>query len=592
MRSVGTEPVHCGVGATVARGWRISPPKTLSGLASGMFLLLVAACGHPEQAAPSGPSAEPAAIAKAAGDEQHGPPGTLLPSSLEVVVTGPSGEPVQGADVSFTATGGTVVPARGPTDRDGRRSARLLLPDGEGPVEVTASTGTLPSVRFTAEAVRGKPNPYTYPLHISGRYLVDDDGRPVILIGDSPWSLVVQLDSAEVKTYLTTRVSQGVNAILFNGIEHLFADDAPRTAYGRPPFRDTLASGSADFTTLDDGYWSWVEWVVGQARDRGITCLIAPAYLGFHLGNQGWATEVAANGPKRMAAYGDSLGRRFGSYGNVVWVMGGDSGPAFSGTDVTAEVNALADGMASRMPDAIFSAHGSRYSSALDAYDQSWLDINSTYSDPDRGPSQLETDYGRTDGNGASPMPSIWIEGFYENEHGTTPAELRSQMYWSLLSGDAGSFYGNHPVWPFGAAAASGFGDSSAPPYDTWPHAMETDVARDLIEVRHLVDRQPMRLLVPDFGEDVVTGGRGSGATYAAAARASDGSLIIAYLPDRREVTVDMSAITTDTVATASWLDPRTGSETRIGRFPTEGHRGFMPPSDADWILVVEDLPD
>jgi hypothetical protein len=41
------------------------------------------------------------------------------------------------------------------------------------------------------------------PLKISdnGRYLVDQKGNPFLVVGDSPWSLIVQLDDRDRETY-------------------------------------------------------------------------------------------------------------------------------------------------------------------------------------------------------------------------------------------------------------------------------------------------------------------------------------------------------------------------------------------------------
>lgn len=553
--------------------------------------LLAYGCGDRRDGGVSGPSEAADVLAITDGDGQRGPAGTLLPTALEVTVRSRSGEPVTGAEVHFTASAGRVVPSRGGTDSLGRRSVRLTLPDRPGPVTVTASSDGVSDVRFRVEAVAAPPNPYEFPLGVSDRYLVDATGRSVILNGDAGWGIAVQLDSSEVRTYLDTRVEQGVNGILFRAIDHLFSDDPPANTFGDAPFSDTLPGGEEDVTSLDPAYWDYVEWIVSEARDRGMVCLVAPAYVGHELGEQGWAAAMEANGVSRLEAYGDSLGRRFSSYGNVIWVMGGDSEPTAGGRDVTAEVNAVARGVERFMPGALFTAHSGRGLSALDSYDQPWLDVNSTYSDTLDGPSHLERDYQRTDGFGEPAMPSIWIEGYYENEHSMSAVELRSQMYWSLLGGAAGHIYGADPVWSFDAPPASDFGDSSAPPYDTWRHALTTDVAWDLLHVRRLIDTRPFPLLVPDFEREVVTSGREEGSGYAAAARASDGSLILAYLPDRREVTVELGGITTDTVVDVSWVSPRTGDTTRVGMFPTDGAESFTPPSDTVWLLVVEDAP-
>ncbi len=96
-------------------------------------------------------------------------------------------------------------------------------------------------------------------------------------------------------------------------------------------------------------------------------------------------------------------------------------------------------------------------------------------------------------------------------------------------------------------------------------------------------------LLAPDHGHTVLTEGYGSGSNLAATARATDGSVIVAYMPSGRQVTVDMGKILDPKgQAKCSWYNPRTGAGTPIGTFPNSGRRSFAPPDANDWVLVVE----
>ncbi|MCX6642129.1 MAG: DUF4038 domain-containing protein [Candidatus Bathyarchaeota archaeon] len=44
-------------------------------------------------------------------------------------------------------------------------------------------------------------------------------------------------------------------------------------------------------------------------------------------------------------------------------------------------------------------------------------------------------------------MPYYLCEAAYENEHFSTPQELRSQSYQSVLCGSMGHIFGNCPIW-------------------------------------------------------------------------------------------------------------------------------------------------
>jgi hypothetical protein len=81
--------------------------------------------------------------------------------------------------------------------------------------------------------------------------------------------------------------------------------------------------------------------------------------------------------------------------------------------------------------------------------------------------------------------------------------------------------------------------------------------------------------------------------TCATAARTSDGSLVMAYLPTSRTITVDMSKLAS--MATARWYDPTNGAYVKIEGSPGANieSREFTPPGsnssgDGDWVLVLE----
>jgi hypothetical protein len=118
-----------------------------------------------------------------------------------------------------------------------------------------------------------------------------------------------------------------------------------------------------------------------------------------------------------------------------------------------------------------------------------------------------------------------------------------------------------------------------------------------MVRVRALFDSRPWYDLVPDREHIVVTAGLGEfrGLDYAAAARTSDGSTVIVYIPTPRTIAVDLSQVSGD-VVTGWWFDPRTGkAQPAISEIPfreedgTRGSRELTPPGDGDWVLVLDD---
>jgi hypothetical protein len=168
------------------------------------------------------------------------------------------------------------------------------------------------------------PAPPAYPLKISANnhYLTDQNNSPFFLHGDSPWSLMVQLTTAEAVQYLDNRRQKGFNTLLVNLLEHKFTTNAPRNRNGDGPF---LTAG--DFSTPNDRYFAHADTIVQLAADRGMQLLLAPIYLGYAGTDEGWYNEVLASGTAKCRQYGQYVGNRYKSFPNIIWVMGADRSP-------------------------------------------------------------------------------------------------------------------------------------------------------------------------------------------------------------------------------------------------------------------------
>ncbi len=105
--------------------------------------------------------------------------------------------------------------------------------------------------------------------------------------------------------------------------------------------------------------------------------------------------------------------------------------------------------------------------------------------------------------------------------------------------------------------------------------------------------------LVPDLDNEVLVGGRGHYSnsdsidtdTFATAAHTPDGKLVMAYMPNLRTFTVDMSKLSG--TVTAEWFDPTNGTYLLIANgLSNTGTMKFTPPGtnndgDGDWMLVL-----
>jgi hypothetical protein len=105
----------------------------------------------------------PAAISKAAGDNQQARSGTAVPVAPSVLVTDASGNPVSGVTVTFTVAsgGGTVTGAVATTGANGRATVGSWTLGAVGTNTLTASAGAAGTVTFTATATTAGADPCT-----------------------------------------------------------------------------------------------------------------------------------------------------------------------------------------------------------------------------------------------------------------------------------------------------------------------------------------------------------------------------------------------------------------------------------------------
>jgi hypothetical protein len=277
-----------------------------------------------------------------------------------------------------------------------------------------------------------------------------------------------------------------------------------------------------------------------------------------------------------MQNWGSWVGTRYKDFPNIIWVIGGDTDPTTN--EVATKVEAFVAGLKTADTAHLVTAHVNREDSAAEAWPYAaWLDLNNVYT-------YSSTHLAATMEYSRTPFkPFFLIESAYDNEHGSTGLSLRSQAYWSVLSGGTlGHFFGNCPIWAFGAAP--GVCSSSL----TWQTQLDSEGSRTLALVGKLFTSRAFYNLVPDLGHTTLTAGYESGATYATAARTSDGATIIAFIPTRRSVTIDMTKVS-GTSALVWWYDTRTGAASFAGTFSTTGSSVFTPPDANDWILVIDD---
>lgn len=393
------------------------------------------------------------------------------------------------------------------------------------------------------------------------RFFENAQGKPLLLQGDTAWSLIAELKREDTEIYLKDRSKRGFNAILVNLIEHQFSSNPPANAYGDKPFLKET------FGEINPKYFDHAAWVIEQAQKQGLVVFLAPAYLGVNGGNQGWFEQAEAAGPEKMRTYGEAVARRFSKFSNIVWVLGGDFDPPDH--ELVIE---LSRGIASISPNAIQTVHtGSNVSSGEIWGDQPWLGIDTVYTYNDVNEAVLK----RTE---LATMPVILLESSYEYERDTNAQTIRRNAYGALLGGAAGQFFGNHPIWHFTGPGLFAI-------ERTWQDALSSPGAQSMTILKDLFDKIAFPRLQPDRDNNIL----GVEGSYAAAL--PDRSLTMIY-GDAGSFKLKRDAIGSEQAAI--WFDPASGTYQNANK--PEGAQGliiYQAPDKqddthgTDWLLLI-----
>jgi hypothetical protein len=169
----------------------------------------------------------------------------------------------------------------------------------------------------------------------------------------------------------------------------------------------------------------------------------------------------------------------------------------------------------------------------------------------------------------------IMAEGAYEggSEYGfpVTPLMVRKQAYWSYMAGGHHS-YGHNDSWRL---------------LPTWKSALDAPGAFQMGVLKKIFTVREWWNLVPD--QSIFANQESQNTMLNTAVRSKFGDWAMAYLSSQTTVSINMSKITAGNEVDASLLDPRTGTQKRIGSFPNTGIRSFSTPVGwEDAVLLLE----
>jgi hypothetical protein len=411
----------------------------------------------------------------------------------------------------------------------------------------------------------------------NGRYFVDQDGKPFFYLGDTAWLLFQRLSHEEVDEFLKDRAGKGFTVIqsyVLRGLEANHPDGA-KSLLGATPLIDR------DPSRPNEAFFKNVDYVVNRANELGLVMALVTA-KSWHVN----AHPERVFNVKNAYTFGKFLGARY-QHNAVLWYVGGDSPPGHDEAVWVAMAKGLKDGSGGRH---LACYHGQGGTSSSQWFHKAdWLDFNSIQSGHYWGATNYEfvtKDYALLPAK-----PTVDMEPAYENHpSGEKPRidshQVRAEAYWAMLAGAAGHGYGAMDLFYL-------YKDKDGPfprdGFQSWRTAMAYEGSTQVGLMRQLFELRPWHKMVPD--QSIVAAGQGDGQHRIQAARAADGSFVIAYLPFGRPVSIHMDKIIGPKVK-ARWYDPRNGKWREIGEYANTGVREFAAPSRGDrddWVLVLDD---
>ena len=406
-----------------------------------------------------------------------------------------------------------------------------------------------------ARSRTGVGNLFPIRASSSGAYLVDATGNPWLMVGDSAQNLMGNLPHADAQLYLSTRGSQGFNAIQFDCVSTLYINNN-NANYATPDGITPFSPATSYVTSPNPTYFARVDQYVNLCAQFGMVAILNPYETG------GGINDLVNAGTTACNAYGRWLGNRYNNFPNVMWQLGNDCD--CSSQTVLNVIQALAQGLLATAPNQLvtmqwWTTGNSVSSTAFDSSNygrnrgtygtlRNLLQMNGiytyapTYFESMVGYNTAAHAFGGVAGTNASPQkPSILLEANYEFENingdgGGTPLGLRRQGYWIQLAGQSGQIYGNGFIW--GCETSPGSNISLAG-YNSggWKNNMATLGTAHLIIWKNFFNALPWYNLVPDQAHTVGTAGYGrpkrtgsfGSDNYVPVAATADGGTAVAY---------------------------------------------------------------
>jgi len=136
-----------------------------------------------------------------------------------------------------------------------------------------------------------------YPVKVgpTGRYLVDQDGVPFLITGDSPQAMIGNISVADAELFFANRRAHGFNTVWINLLcgDYIGCNSDGSTFDGIYPF-----TTFNDLSTPNEPYFARADRILQLAAQYGFLVILDPIETG------GWLDVLRANGLENARDYG------------------------------------------------------------------------------------------------------------------------------------------------------------------------------------------------------------------------------------------------------------------------------------------------
>ena len=416
------------------------------------------------------------------------------------------------------------------------------------------------------------------------RFLVTSLGEPFFWLADSAWDLLSTMSREDVDYYLRIRAAQRFTVIQVAAVTTRAVGQLRPDVYGH----QALSEGG--LSQPQDEYFTHLDYVIARAAAHSMYVAVQPWRETPH------AMGELLHDPGTVLAFATWLARRYREQ-PVVWLVAqGTDAPSRALVGSLIQVLRTQGGerqLIARLPLASAGA-ALAGDEALDLVMRScgpvcasvWrgevLAQDAALHPPadtaaaDGGAAAVDRGAAAVD-RGAAALSAP--------DAGGIAHAVRWGGYADVFAGACGFSFVDGRLWSASEAAGG------SPP-TPWREALFHTAAEDMQFLRQLVESRPYLCRIPD--QNIIIAAAQQTCATLRATRGADGpsgstgSYAFVYSRDGRPVTVALTKLT-GTLIMASWFDPRTGVSTWLGQFAVRGQRAFVPPSQEDWVLVLED---